>query len=398
MKQMTKTEMRRPGSTEAVRFTDGMLVTAEDLNAATAYPLELMQVLVRAYFGCGIVCGLGVTRAEGKDSCGNPHGFAVTIERGVALGCDGYPIELCKDLKLDLSPDDCGCKPTGEIRYVAIRRVTAPDVAPSRGCGCCGSGAEPEGQCTRVRDHVLVAAFDEATLPAGICMRPREKKAEEQDGQPAPHVHPNACECLQHCPDCDRCAEPWVLLATLKVDDKGVMAGHVNDAGDVGDKGGPQYVKPIDCVCEAERSRAKELKALEDRLKALEARTNAAGTPETPPVPPEPGRDDDPFKPLGDVVGNLRDTVNEMETQPVPPEEGDDRFKHLDELIGNLDERVTAIDPLHDPVPERIQPLAEDLALLRERAAALAEADARFASRAETLGGLSERLGGMLRR
>ena len=51
MNQTMKMKISRPGPIESVMFTDGMLVTAEDLNSAMRYPLTVMQVLNRAYFG-----------------------------------------------------------------------------------------------------------------------------------------------------------------------------------------------------------------------------------------------------------------------------------------------------------------------------------------------------------
>src|SRR5918997_4516126 len=107
MNQIIEWKKTQPGSTEAVQFSDGMLVTAEDLSTAMRYPLSVVQVLLKAYFGCGIVCGLDlknpaegeaaqtprVDPATGKKPPQRPPNFILTVEKGVALGCDGYPIE-----------------------------------------------------------------------------------------------------------------------------------------------------------------------------------------------------------------------------------------------------------------------------------------------------------------
>jgi hypothetical protein len=283
MNQITKGKISRPGSTEAVKFTDGMLVTAEDLNAATHYPLAVTQVLLRSYFGCGIVCGLKVTRPQGTAE----RSLIVEIDRGVALGCDGYPIELCKELRLDFSPDPCGCPAapgTKVAKYIAIRRITAT-AAPPRECGCGPAAGEPGQQCSRFGDHVIVQAFDQEDLPAGICMQPRAPTGSE----PKPHVHSGACECMTHCSDCDPCAEPWVLLATAIVNAETVIVERIINAGDdVGIYGGPRWVKPIACLCGAEGGYAKaaevnrafegineKLKVLDDRIRRLEIRSTA---------------------------------------------------------------------------------------------------------------------------
>ena len=46
MNQTIEWKKTQPGSTEAVQFSDGMLVTAADLTAAMGYPLSVIQVLL----------------------------------------------------------------------------------------------------------------------------------------------------------------------------------------------------------------------------------------------------------------------------------------------------------------------------------------------------------------
>ncbi|MEA3037492.1 MAG: hypothetical protein QOE79_5 [Sphingomonadales bacterium] len=267
MNQIVQHKVSRPGSTEAVKFVDGMLVTAEDLNAATHYPLAVMQVLLRSYMGCGIVCGLRVTRAEDvkTDPGRTEPNFAVDIERGVALGCDGYPVELCKSVRLDFPPEPCAAA-TKEpsVRYIAMRRVTASEMPP-RACGCGSAGGDPGKQCTRVADHAIVQAFDEEHLPKGICRQPPAQEANPAVSATAESL----CQCLSNCPDCDRCAEPWILLATVMVNADGVIAGRVNAADDVRDRGGPRPIKPIACLCDAERRGQGRSDATDERVKGL---------------------------------------------------------------------------------------------------------------------------------
>src|SRR4051812_5314156 len=118
MTQRSLASESRKASTQAVNFTDGMLVTAEDLGAAMHYPLGVLQVLARSYFGCGIVCGLdleltkpppaaqqggyGASESEGSAPPATPN-FVLLVKSGVALDCAGLPIELCDTVKLDLS-------------------------------------------------------------------------------------------------------------------------------------------------------------------------------------------------------------------------------------------------------------------------------------------------------
>lgn len=257
----------QPGSTEAVQFSDGMLVTAEDLTQAMRYPLSVIQVLLKAFFGCGIICGLdlknpavgpaaGTTNGEpgspGTSTPGAPAkrepNFILTVEKGVALGCDGYPIEICGALKLDLTPDPCRLDREPKRMFVAARRVTAAEAA-ARPCGCGPTGGEPAQQCTRMRDHALVQAFDEDRLPAELCRvaaSPANEKADATTRAPHSSERPTGaaaiCDCLKQCGDCACCGEPWVLLGSVIVSEQGL--------GSI-DPSGRRHVKPIACICAA---------------------------------------------------------------------------------------------------------------------------------------------------
>jgi hypothetical protein len=142
-----------------------MLVTADDLQAAMNYPLSVVQVLLRSYFGCGIVCGLDVTDPNAdKPSPENPecepdHGFVIEIEPGVALGCDGYPIELCSKVKLNLSPDPCGCKLTAaETRFIAIRRERSAEPSRAAAGAAAAAAAAPAAAAASASNSARASA------------------------------------------------------------------------------------------------------------------------------------------------------------------------------------------------------------------------------------------------
>ncbi|MBR0804367.1 hypothetical protein JQ636_12530 [Bradyrhizobium japonicum] len=301
----------RSMSMQSVKFKDGMVITADDLDTAMRYPLGVFQTLVRAYFGCGIVCGLEVRDPGDKDykevsdcpKLPTPN-FIVCIAPGVALGCDGYPIELCAPIRLNLTPDLC-CDPRPEKVLIAIRRRTSDD-APRQdcggqggNCGCgrngnCGCGQSPSCQCTRVRDHAEVRVFN-APGPKGLCALP-EPKISQQDGvagnaAPERESKASVCDCLKVCSDCDACGESWILLGEVKIPKKAV--GNETQAGiSLLPHGRRQYVKPIQCACnetqrlkEVDDKRLEQYKAqqkayleqqakLEDRLKLLEDKVN----------------------------------------------------------------------------------------------------------------------------
>jgi hypothetical protein len=251
MSQTIEWKKTQPGSTQAVQFSDGMLVTAEDLSSAMQYPLSVVQVLLKAYFGCGIVCGFeltdptatqsAATGANGAvDAAGRPLGrgrepnYILAIERGVALGCDGYPIELCGPLKLDLTPDPCRHDPGEKTLLVAACRVTATE-ASARPCGCGSTGSAESQQCNRKLDHVLVQAFEDGYPMPAFCRR------DVDAAEPAPGSEA-ACACLKRCGENACCGEAWVLLGSVKIDQQGLRAI---------DQRGRRYVKPIACNCRA---------------------------------------------------------------------------------------------------------------------------------------------------
>jgi hypothetical protein len=266
MNQILEWKKTQRGSTEAVKFSNGMLVTADDLGAAMRYPLSVVQVLFKAFFGCGIVCGLELKAAapaatpppDERDAAGNvvrprpaecDADYGLTIEKGVALGCDGYPIELCGPLKLDLTPDPCRLDRGTKEMFIALRRVTAAE-ASAGPCGC-GAGGDSSGQqCTRVLDHALVQAFDKEHLPGELCQTAEAKKpacTAQPSGVPGQVAPPSLCDCLKQCGACACCGDPWVLLGSVMVGEQGL--GPIR-------REGARYVKPIACHCAAPKTEA----------------------------------------------------------------------------------------------------------------------------------------------
>lgn len=214
----------------STRFSDGMIVTADDLDTAMRYPLELLQVLIKAHFGCGVVCGLRLHREPEGDG----HTFSVRIEPGVALDCHGYPLKLCEAVTFNLKPDPCHCgKPPTDLCFV-IRRETIPE-SPSDDGDDCDDQGQPRCQYRRVREGVCVAAFDPCACTIStdaICQRPGDDVCAK-----------DTCQCLKECPDCKCCGESWVLLGCVTLDKCGITAVDLTRR---------KYVKPVECHCEPE--------------------------------------------------------------------------------------------------------------------------------------------------
>jgi hypothetical protein len=244
-------ETTKPTTIEAVTFRDGMIVTADDLDAAMRHPTSLLLTVFRAFFGCGVVCGLAL---RPKQAGGG--GWVLCVDRGVAIDGHGYPIELCTAVELDLSPEACACElPPGQV-CVAVRRTTS-DEAPHDACTC--DLDEPRFDCRRVRDHVVVKAFTEPELKAlgdRVCQRTAEDKT-------------TVCDALTACP-AGSCAESWILLGCVTLNsDKGIVGPP--------DTSGRRWVKPTEALCPGLVTRigalektVTELSTLTDRVAALE--------------------------------------------------------------------------------------------------------------------------------
>lgn len=268
-----KTELAqhvKPTATESVRFRDGMLVTADDLDAAMRYPETLLHTVLRAYFGRGVVCGLELSVEE--EETGQLR-WDVCVSRGVAIDCDGHPIELCGPVRLDLSPDRCATDVIPEEICIAIRRLTSDEV-PRDACSC--DVEDGHRQCTRVRDHVIVKAFNRAHFkelhdePAKAQDQEEEagtKPAKAHTGPEKPAVDPFAglCGCHATCPPRDCGDDCWIVLGCLQVDEKRGFAKQP-------DLQHRHRVRPTQCLC----ALAPTLSSLAERVGALEQQMKPA--------------------------------------------------------------------------------------------------------------------------
>jgi hypothetical protein len=242
MPQLNLPQVTRPTSLERVRFRDGMIVHADDLDRAIRYPLDLFRLLIRAYFGCGVVCGLEV---EPRGSAGDP--FSVVVKPGVAVDCAGYPIELCREAVIDVLPGPSSCQKP-ECVCIMIRRLPIEE-SPRRPCGC-GDQAAPDDPCSgvRVQEQVQIKVFPCNAPPACVCRH--ERPQEEAEGY-WEKQRERICACLRACGRCscggDACSDDgWVLLAclnfTLGADGQPTAVATI-------DTSYRRYVKPIDCLC-----------------------------------------------------------------------------------------------------------------------------------------------------
>jgi hypothetical protein len=242
MKQSHLPEITERTALERVRFQDGMVVNADDLHLAMTYPVDVLRTLARAYFGCGIVCGLEVD-VKGES------GFTVEVKKGVALDCHGHPLELRRSVCLDLTPGECAKLP--DRLCIAIGRVTTEE-SPRPASECLGEASDPAYNCTRVQEYVRIKVFAEDDLPGTICMY-KESEATDvaqtgEDCNPGEGVSestqtsPDPCSCLAPCRDEVCCDDAWVLLACVERNAEGFAQEGI-------DTSSRKYVTPIDCLC-----------------------------------------------------------------------------------------------------------------------------------------------------
>ena len=260
-------------STQSVKFKDGMIVTAGDLETAMQYPLSIFQVLVRAYFGCGIVCGLEIVVDPQTADCPPDQkkgsSLVVLVKGGVALDCHGFPLELCGPVKLDLTPDPCSCEELPDKICIAIRHDTSEE-APREDCGCPVETDSPRYQCTRNRDQVVIKTFPFDCLPDTICMNPwpdngagDDEECDPAEPKQGEKEKQTLCDCLTTCPDGKCCGEAWVLLGCVSFGKDDCDQPVISKI----DPSPRKYVKPTECLCGAERSMKTEVEDLRQKLK-----------------------------------------------------------------------------------------------------------------------------------
>lgn len=263
MKHSNPKEVVQPTSLQQVRFNDGMIVTAEDLQDAAGYPLDVFKTLIRAFFGCGIVCGLKVKPTSADDT---GKTWCVEVTPGVALDCHGHPIELCRSVKFDLN-EAYLCVPKPKCVCIAIRRCTSEE-SPRSNSSCSGEKSGQECDCARIREHVMIKVFnpdDACDTPKTICMVDDEdigccgdgvddsgsKTAEAAKAKPASSSSgpEDFCECIKSCSNTACCGDAWVLLACIQLDGCGVVCVENRLR---------KYVKPIHCWCPPEEKECVE--------------------------------------------------------------------------------------------------------------------------------------------
>lgn len=296
---------------ESAKFHDGMIVAADDLETASRYPVSLLQSVLRAYLGCGVVCGLQLSTPQKL-----PHEpvWGVTIDRGLAVDCRGFPIELACPVELDLTPDPCSREDLPQRVTIAIRRITS-DEATTQPCSC--AQHQSDDDCNRVRDRALVTAFTDeqlVELSGGICgdhknhdtgcinpnanhdgsgggastqnadaEKKREEKKDEKKEDEEVVDATDWCASLKQC-GCS-CNGDWVLLGSVDlIQGEGLGQGQKKGVGNIHLEE-RRWVKPTEAACALERRQQglhDHVTTLEKQVKELLDKVNSLQNPPLP--------------------------------------------------------------------------------------------------------------------
>lgn len=211
------------GSLQWPVFSPGLLLEDEDLNAGVNYTRNLTRLMFKALFGCGVICGLKVTA---RLICKGTK-LEITVGKGIALDCDGDPLEVPTEQTITYDPE---CEDFPPVIWVTVCYIEKccrnKDVS-------CSADEDGQPKPTRVRAGFVIKLYD--ALPKCACRCGGDDvppPAPSQDGccdddQPPPANQPVAgapqqtddpCPCYSahfkgEC-ECDCCCN-CVLIAQI---------------------------------------------------------------------------------------------------------------------------------------------------------------------------------------
>jgi hypothetical protein len=210
------------------RFTPGLLLEDEDLTAGVDYTRNLMRLMFRSLFGCGLICGLKIEAAlicKGRklavtvgsglalDGAGNPIQVPGPVRLEFDPACDDWPAEIWVSVcyrEKSCRPRDVSCSPDDDSRIETTRSRDGFEIrlqAQVPACACaCGLPAPPgTGQ------------------PGSGCCQDENTGAKDRGtgvAEAATAVHPAGCACYQKHNDgeCEPdCSCGCVFIGSFKI-------------------------------------------------------------------------------------------------------------------------------------------------------------------------------------
>jgi len=138
-------------------YKAGLLLEDDDLTSAVNYTRNMVRLLFRSLFGCGVICGLDVTA---ELVCNNSQ-IRVSIAKGVALDCAGNPIEVPNGFTITYDPD---CDPLPDELWVVACYCEECCRPRDTSCAPDDSGTPVK---TRIMDGYEVRLYDKR--PKCVC-------------------------------------------------------------------------------------------------------------------------------------------------------------------------------------------------------------------------------------
>ena len=211
-------------------FSPGQMLQHDDLTALADYTRMLMQLMLKSFFGCGVVCGLCV---KAVFQCNK---LTVTVAPGVAVDCCGNLIHVKDGVTIVIDPScDVSSFQRSTPLWVVLREYEK-GCAP-RAATCPSDGDEVKNVCTREVYWYEVQVRN--ALPDCYCGCIARRSVDPQEGGlvevSASDVQPEmlrredcylkhkqgVCECECACSGpcgCD-CGGEWIVLASVTVPD-----------------------------------------------------------------------------------------------------------------------------------------------------------------------------------
>lgn len=158
-------------SLQRPRFSAGLLLEDEDLNVGVKYTHELMRLMLKSFFGCGVVCGLDVTVTK---TCHDTK-RKIEVARGVAVDCAGDLIDVSAPWSCEFGPDCDGDDYPGIIWVVLCytERCCRP-----RDAAC--SDDDGQSQPTRIQSGYEIYLYKD-TVPGCACRCPTRTDPKNPD-------------------------------------------------------------------------------------------------------------------------------------------------------------------------------------------------------------------------
>jgi hypothetical protein len=145
-------------SLERPRYSPGSLLEAEDLTSAVDYTRDVVRLLIRSLFGCGVICGLTVGTEDIK-----ANELKVTVSDGLAVDGAGNLIQVGKQQELTF---DCV-----EADKVYLVVVCHTEKACRYREAACADDDSPQMVSTRMHEGFEIRIFPAESAPSGMCTR-----------------------------------------------------------------------------------------------------------------------------------------------------------------------------------------------------------------------------------